>query len=604
MKKVLSFLLAMVMVLSTSFVVTTVYAGENDFISIASASDFAKIGVDAEYPLSGNYRVTRDFTITDANYQPIGTYAAPFTGAFDGNGMTITVDLTYTKADTTATITDCAYVGLFGCIESASITDLTVVGTMNVNTVCGYIGGIIGCSYGVASFTGLVSDIDMTIILNDYRDSTCYVSYIGGVIGMIHPDPEAIDYTDVSVSSCANYGNIDVTSMVEKSGNHGVNAYHAAAKGGYGGIVGATSVSVAGFYVNLTVTGCVNYGDITVNRGGQNIGGIVGLTYAGAKGKANISYCANYGNLTRNLTYGDRVAAIIGYIGEGPVTYCFNAGILNNYVNYDAGDTTAKETRMVGFYGKGTKANSYVAHCFSLTKLTSFAYMDDIVRVAISKYEENYATSDTGITTKTEGDVTNTNATNMDVASTDALSDILSAFYANISASFIERIAFARLVSETADPKDGNVLGFLYDTHTKIVSPAEIGITCIGYQVTDVDAVANTYHIRFVSWIDSLEYDMAGYTIVASYTEGGVGKTKTFSGEKTRCNIVYTSLTGSVSGNTVAYSVVGDGYLVVLAVSGIPADVGTVTFTVTPYTEINEVQTPGAAVVIEYDPSA
>ena len=604
MKKVLSFLLAALVVLSTSFAVIPASAEENDPIPIASASDFAKIGNDAGYPLSGNYLVTQDFSVSSADHRPLGTYAEPFTGTFDGDGHTITVDLTYTNASAVNTIAGCAYVGLFGCIKSASVTNLTVAGTMTVNTVCGYIGGIIGCSYGAASFTDLVSKVDMTITLDDYPNATCYVSYIGGVIGMIHPDPAATDYTAVSVSSCANYGTINVTSAVEKSANNGAYAYHAAAKGGYGGIVGATSVSEKGYYVDLTVTECVNYGDMTVNRGGQNIAGIVGLTYAGAKGKANISYCANYGDLTRKQHFGDRVAAIIGYIGEGSVTYCFNAGTLNNYNNFDGGDETAKETRMVGFYGKGAKANSYVANCFSLTKLTSFAYMDDTARVTFSKYEGNYATSDTGITTKTENDVAYTNATKLDVASTDAISDILSAFYANVSASFKAKLSFARLVSATADPKDGNVLGFASDPHTDIAVPAPTGATCIGYQVTDVDPVANTYNIRFVSWLDSLNYDMAGYTVVAAYTENEVAKTKTFSGEKTKCDTVYTSLTGSASGNAVAYNVVGDGYLMALAVSGIPANVGTVTFTVTPYTEINDVQTPGQAVVIEYDPAA
>ena len=60
-------------------------------IPIASASDLAKIGNDAAYPLNGHYVQTQDIAFTSSDYSsaskgwmPIGSQTAPFTGVYDG----------------------------------------------------------------------------------------------------------------------------------------------------------------------------------------------------------------------------------------------------------------------------------------------------------------------------------------------------------------------------------------------------------------------------------------------------------------------------------------------------------------------------------------
>jgi len=57
---------------------------------IYSAEDLAKIGVDADYPLTGDYFLAADIDMTDyPEWTPIGSDDAPFTGVFDGNNRTI-----------------------------------------------------------------------------------------------------------------------------------------------------------------------------------------------------------------------------------------------------------------------------------------------------------------------------------------------------------------------------------------------------------------------------------------------------------------------------------------------------------------------------------
>jgi len=59
-------------------------------IQISSQEDIAKIGVAGTHPLSGTYVLTNNITLT--NWTPIGASATPFTGKFNGNRKTITLN--------------------------------------------------------------------------------------------------------------------------------------------------------------------------------------------------------------------------------------------------------------------------------------------------------------------------------------------------------------------------------------------------------------------------------------------------------------------------------------------------------------------------------
>ena len=102
--------------------IDSVNAGQQ--ILITSQADLEKIGVEASHPLSGNYLLENDITITD--WLPIGDEAFPFSGVFDGNGRTITLN----SFDASALL-EKSYIGIFGYARGTSaravIKNMTIV---------------------------------------------------------------------------------------------------------------------------------------------------------------------------------------------------------------------------------------------------------------------------------------------------------------------------------------------------------------------------------------------------------------------------------------------------------------------------------------------
>ena len=544
MKKTLATLLAVVMLLSTFCVLPVVSAEESDnasaTITISSAEDFLKIGNDNAFPLNGNYKLGNDITVTSDNYAPIGSYAAPFTGTFDGDGKTITVDLTYTNATATNTVEGCAYAGLFGCVQNATVTKLTVAGTMTVNTVCGYVGGIIGCAYGDTTVSYCTSDVDMTVTFNEANSNQ--VSFVGGVVGIFNQTRDASVTTSdkPTVTYCVNKGNINVSSKIT-AGKSASSEYNIATNGGYAGIVGGSGYRAEGTCgVQITISYCINYGDIYVDLGPQRIAGILGCTtvYGNANemicAKADISWCANYGDITRTTWVTDSMAAIAGYILKGTVTHCFNTGSM------DPGSRTKSPTEgrsyFVGTFHATYKTASYVANNFTTTPIVGdsnfIGFIEGYDNVDQTKCVNNYMLSDDAV-------ITNKGGEKLAVGLADGKEAILRAISEEVKdTDFGARLVFAGL---------GDLATVYFDFNAPKVQT-------LGYQDTDV--TNDTYNIRFISILDGLNYASAGYDVVATY---GTDGEKTFSKE---CEKVYTGLTASVEGDTVAYTRVGDDYYI------------------------------------------
>ena len=547
-------------------------------IEIDTDEEFAKIGVDAEYPLDGKYVLTENISITSDNYAPIGTYAAPFTGYFDGNGKTVTVDITYTNLDSTNTVAGCANVGLFGCIKDSTITGLTVSGTMDVTTICGYIGGIVGASYGNSALTECVSDVDMKITLDALANESLenayqYPSFIGGMIGAFHQDQTVSAYSVASIIDCVNRGNMDIdTGITVATAPSGEKSYQLSTKGGYGGLVGVIGVNLAYTYgVQLTMTNCINYGDMDVNQGPQNIGGLYGMTacVVTAKPKVTMSYCANYGDLNRDVKYTDRVCGLFGYTVFADVNYCFNAGKLT--------DNGATAESIIGFIGKNGNVNAN--YCFT-TQPTPYFYSN-----------EARATD-----TTTNYPLSGMNGLNGSTAISASTTDTQLAIVNALIAEFAKDTTTSELF------KAYGIYDTVKDTGINIGFTAPTGVSFYGYQTTDATEGENgTYNIRFVSLVDSLAYDKIGYDIKGTYYDAAKGKNVTLSWNK-ECAVVYTALTGSVDGTEAVYNVVGDYYIMALAITGVPTNVGEITFEVTPYSIDNEVKTSGEAKTIVYTP--
>ena len=234
-KRLLS--LALAFVLAFSLLPTAAWAAEAEKIS--TPEQFA--GMDAD----GNYILTKNITVSTP-------YAKDFSGTFDGNGHTITLDISSNGAN---------YVGLFKKLAGgAAIKNVITTGFVTVDTTANnrnHVGGIAG---SVNTYNGNI------IIEKCWNKAQIEGGQaIGGILG-------SCTYSNghsVSIIECANTG--DIISKATQAG----------------GIVG----SVSGGH---TIQNCYNCAEIKADR---DKGGIVGF----AQGKNNLvpelKNCYTTGNI-------------------------------------------------------------------------------------------------------------------------------------------------------------------------------------------------------------------------------------------------------------------------------------------------------------------
>lgn len=556
-------------------------------IEIDSAEEFAKIGNDASYPLNGNYKLMADI---NTGSTMIGSYDAPFTGTFDGNGKTVTVDIDYTDLNTANNIKNSAKVGLFACVKEATIRNVNVKGTLDATTVCGFFSGLVALSIGETVVYGCDVDVDMTLVLDGaakpalaerpvtgtdgetgeptYGDAPAkdYVSIVGGVVGLFHHNAGDI-FQEANVYNCVNRGDIKITTAIEKVKSSG-STYNIGGNGAYGGIVGASGYSTVKGVMNIKISDCINYGDLSVNKGAQNIGGILGMTSTSGVSMATIYRSANYGDLSREASSGDRVAAIFAYSRYCDVQYCFNTGAVS-----------ASNTTIIGYSAKFNRNHFN----FSLTKAKAFK---DGKGEKVNSSIGNVWLSDQTINADA------VKGTALEVGSDATKLEIVNAHLAAFKNDGVMSELF----------KVYGIYDSIKDTGINIGFSAPEGVSYYGYQTSDATEGENgTYNIRFVSLVDALTYDKIGYDIKGTYYDAAKDKNVTLSWNK-ECATVYTSLTGSVNGTEAVYKVVGDHYIMALAITGVPTNIGEITFEVTPYSIDNEVKTPGKTNTIVYAP--
>lgn len=200
---------------------------------------------------SGSYKLTADITVTEP-------YAYDFSGTFDGNGHTVTLNITSGSANT----------GLFKkLVGGATVKNVITSGSITVNA--NNVGGITG-----------VADTELgAITISNCKNEAAIKGnkVVGGILGGCTEDDHAL-----TISACANEGNISGTRNI-------------------GGICG--TLENAHFIKN-----CYNSGEVT----GSTIGGILGR---GARGYSSttdtpiLENCYNVGNIVYSGTNG---SAIVG----------------------------------------------------------------------------------------------------------------------------------------------------------------------------------------------------------------------------------------------------------------------------------------------------
>ena len=603
-----------------------------EYTNIENATDFAAIAND----LDGSYKLMADITVGDTM---IGSYTAPFTGYFDGNGHTITVKNNYTNLNSDKSLSACAYVGLFACVTDATIKNLTVKGEMNVTTVCGFIGALVGGSYGDTTIENCTTDVFMTLNLDGYakealkeqvkaKDWTVtnpdnaeetktvtqyktkasdYVSTVGGVVGGFIPDTNLRDYP--VMVGCVNKGDIKVFSAADYV-KASTNEYNYGGNGAYGGIVGGVADrrtnNPLATTVHLTLERCVNYGDIHVNQGAQNIAGILAMCSTKDNTFMEMTECANYGNIKRDLTISDRTAALNGYMRYGAINRCFNVGIIEEterWISYTGNSETGVGTHidyatgaikltdsLTYFMGYSSGKWTY-SNCFTVPSVTTFSatttannygsyggYAYD--NIAASNFNVPVSVSDLN------GDEIIDNLERLeamkaaieDNATMNAIFDI-SGVYNNANGDMSMAVRFKN--SDDAI----KAIGYQVTTeaHTATI-PEGVGATVNG--LTSYDA----YNVRFAAIVDKLDgYYQVGYDITGTYAdEEGNNKTIDFGSYETTC--VYKKLNGGKDENdtNIVYEVIGGQYIMALSVTDIPVAYSNMTFTVTPWSMAEE----------------
>ena len=202
-KRVISLLLALVLALG--LLPTTAFAADEP-TAVNSATDFKNMEP------NGKYILKQDITVKEP-------YASDFSGTFDGNGYTITLEITRDKATNNT--------GLFSKIAASGVVKNIITAGKLDGTGKKYIGGIAGKCEGTIDKCGNTATIKGK-------------QGVGGIVGQV-------DATTATISNCYNAGEITATSRQA------------------GGIVGSAQWA--------TIRACVNYGTISAKSSG---GGIYG----------------------------------------------------------------------------------------------------------------------------------------------------------------------------------------------------------------------------------------------------------------------------------------------------------------------------------------
>lgn len=224
--------------------------------TVSSAKEFA--AMDA----SGSYTLTKDIIVTEP-------YASDFSGTFDGNGHTVTLNITASTAN----------VGLFSKLAGGAVVKNVITAGSVTTTGKKCVAGIAGYATDNVKIENCKNTASITGNKN-----------VGGILGEAYNNEESIS---VGIKNCANEGAVNGTGSA------------------VGGIVGKMEGQ-------NSIIDCYNRGNIT---GFNNYAGIVGQSTGALV--ATIKNCYSVGAVT---AYGASTNAGYALIGGGKnyaLTNCY-----------------------------------------------------------------------------------------------------------------------------------------------------------------------------------------------------------------------------------------------------------------------------------------
>ncbi|MDR2094011.1 MAG: hypothetical protein LBP76_00645 [Treponema sp.] len=339
-------------------------------IEISTLAELNAISTDAGN-LSKNYKLMAD--ITGPVTRPIGiasgTDFVGFTGEFDGNGHTITVDIRDGLVVSEGELAG-IYGGLFaGIVNRGLVHDLTVTGTVNITTSGSlniYAGGVVAGMLQGGTVRKVTSAVNVTA---SNSGGSLYV-VAGGIAGGARGATVSDSYTTGAISAAAtgtNTGHLNVeaggvggaflsgtVSHVYATGNVSAVATgtysdgHAQA-GGVAGVINTTSV------LNAYATG--NVSASASSKVDARAGGAVG--HFNDRGSVRYVYATGNVSVTANGSGGRGCAGgVVGNLkDEGSVS---NTVALNTSVSITGSSSNQQVHRVIGsIEDNGTRKDNY-----------------------------------------------------------------------------------------------------------------------------------------------------------------------------------------------------------------------------------------------------
>ena len=266
-------------------------------------------------------KVTADFSMSEEDWDPIGTNEHPFYGVFDGQGHTVD-GLNSTTSGIWWQNNSTGYGQIFGFFGVATGGDVTIKNINFTNVDINYpndgknMGIVLG--YSKAGSHSVTFE-NITIGSSDTDESSSLVanSHAGSLAGKIYSSGS------ITIKNCNNYATI-----TGKGGYLGSMVGYANAMSelnmenchNYGDIIGTNANGVSGLFgwaansstAVVEIKNCSNDGDISNNYSGSNYPA-AGLVYLNAK-EATIENCVNNGNVS---TTGTSIAVGVVNFGEG-----------------------------------------------------------------------------------------------------------------------------------------------------------------------------------------------------------------------------------------------------------------------------------------------
>ena len=379
------------------------------YIGIYSAKDFYNI----RNNLSGKYILMNDIDLgVYSNWTPIGNSSEKFNGVLNGNGYTIS----------NATISDhdnLSYYGLFGYINSASFSSLTIenmtIEVTATTTSSTYVGSLFGYASSVSISDVSIFNTSMTV----KATNGVYVGTVAGCLkasllsnikatGTIHLNASgtyaggAFGYMSASGDKTFSNVELDVDMIINSSS---VNF------GGFVGYFYDSSYDTTVYFKNIMTDGDINI----YATGTLRVSGIIG--YCGGEPLDIFQYCQSSMNI--NITATGATSYIGGILAHGTTwdgVKFYNCGFSGS-ISETTASTNVYFGGIVGYYYQSYGLSStYTSQCYNSGSLSltgssriSKAYLGGLIGFVDA---DGYY-SQTLINCFNCGDITATNCSNL-----------------------------------------------------------------------------------------------------------------------------------------------------------------------------------------------